>query len=130
MVEKEMAACLAHIGIPTEMMAESRNFFESLGFFVLEDFKQPNGRPVIFMGSGNVVLEIYEGSAAGSVGAIDHIALNVTDLEAQFEKIKGLGYPALEGTIQLLDFGVRKVRYFTILGPDKEKVEFCQELGE
>lgn len=122
---------LAHIGIPTENLKASREFFQSIGFSLLEDFLQPNGRPVNFMGLGNVVLEIFEVSkdeAAGKPGALDHVALNVKDIEEIFAKMNELGYEALEGKITLLDFGARKVRYFTISGPDGEKIEFSQNV--
>lgn len=117
---------LAHIGVPTENLETSKRFYDSIGFTLLEDFLQPNGRPVAFFGLGNVVLEVYEDRAAGKPGAIDHIALNVHDIEAVFEGMQKLGYGALEGEIKLLDFGARRVRYFTISGPNGEKIEFSQ----
>lgn len=125
---RENIAGLAHIGIPTEDMEASRQFFETIGFTLLENFLQPNGRPVVFLGLGNVVLEVYEAKAAKAAGAIDHVALSVRDVGAVFHKMKELGYEALEGEIKLLDFGARRVRYFTISGPDKEKIEFCQSV--
>ena len=119
---------LAHIGIPTEDMEASRQFFETIGFTLLEDFLQPNGRPVVFLGLGNVVLEVYEAEAAKKAGAIDHVALSVRDITAVFDRMKKLGYEALEGEIKLLDFGKRRVRFFTISGPGKEKIEFSQSV--
>ncbi len=119
---------LAHIGIPTEDMEASRQFFETIGFTLLEDFLQPNGRPVVFLGLGNVVLEVYEAEAAKKAGAIDHVALSVRDIVAVFDRMKKLGYEALEGEIKLLDFGKRRVRFFTISGPGKEKIEFSQSV--
>lgn len=119
---------LAHIGIPTEDMEASRQFFETIGFTLLEDFLQPNGRPVVFLGLGNVVLEVYEAEAAKKAGAIDHVALSVRDIVAVFDRMKELGYEALEGEIKLLDFGKRRVRFFTISGPGKEKIEFSQSV--
>lgn len=117
---------LAHIGIPTEDMGASKRFYETIGFTLLEDFLQPNGRPVVFLGLGNVVLEVYEAEAADKPGAIDHVALSVRDIGAVFDRMKELGYEALEGEIKLLDFGARRVRYFTISGPNKERIEFSQ----
>ena len=119
---------LAHIGIPTEDMEASRQFFETIGFTLLEDFLQPNGRPVVFLGLGNVVLEVYEAEAAKKAGAIDHVALSVRDIVAVFDRMKKLGYEALEGEIKLLDFGKRRVRFFTISGPGKENIEFSQSV--
>ena len=117
---------LAHIGITTSHVDISRKFYESLGFKLLENLLQPNGKPVIFMGAENAVLEIYETESAHIPGTIDHVALEVTDIEDIWEKTQKLGYEALEGRIQDLDFGVRQIRYFTISGPEKEKIEFSQ----
>ncbi len=119
---------LAHIGIPTEDLEASGRFFENIGFTLLENFFQPNGRPVSFWGYGDVVLEVYEAEAAGRQGAIDHIALAVSDIEPIFNRMEKLGYGVLEGGIKLLDFGARRVRYFTISGPNKEKIEFSQSV--
>ena len=117
---------LAHIGIITANVDVSRKFYESLGFKLLEDLIQPNGKPVIFMGAENAVLEIYETEPVNRSGTIDHVALEVADIEVIWKKMQALGYEALEGKIQDLDFGVRKIRYFTISGPGKEKIEFSE----
>ena len=119
---------LAHIGITTNHVDISRKFYESLGFKLLENLFQPNGKPVIFMGAENAVLEIYETDSVRRQGTIDHIALEVADIEDIWGKTQKLGYEALEGTIQGLDFGVRQIRYFTIFGPEKEKIEFSQNV--
>lgn len=60
-------------------------------------------------------------------GAIDHIALNVTDIDAVFSKIKELGYEMLDDNIRFLPFWEYGVRFFTIIGPNKEKIEFCEK---
>lgn len=128
MKSEEYIMGLAHIGIPTEDLEVSERFFETIGFTLLEEFLQPNGRPVSFWGYGDAVLEVYEAEAAGKQGAIDHIALGVSDIEPVFDRMEKLGYKALEGGIKLLDFGTRRVRYFTISGPNKEKIEFSQSV--
>lgn len=73
------------------------------------------------------MVETYENhQATEKAGAIDHIALGVTDIEAAWEFIKAAGYPVLDTEIRFLPFWDRGVRFFTILGPNKEKVEFSQ----
>ena len=128
MEREEYIIGLAHIGIPTQNLEDSKRFFEAIGFNLLENFRQPNGKPVFFFRYENVVLEIYEGETVGKSGAIDHIALVVRNIEAVFDNMEKLGYKALEGEIKFLDFGVRCVRYFTISGPNKEKIEFSQSV--
>ena len=65
---------LAHIGITTSHVDISRKFYESLGFKLLENLLQPNGKPVIFMGAENAVLEIYETESAHRPGTIDPVS--------------------------------------------------------
>lgn len=61
-------------------------------------------------------------------GALDHIALNVTDIEKVFRMVKEQGFTMLDTEIQFLPFWERGVKFFTILGPNKEKIEFSQYL--
>ena len=68
------------------------------------------------------------GKAAGVPGAIEHIALDVNDIEAAYAEIRSRGFEELEDGIQFLPFWERGVRYFTIMGPEGEKVEFNQKL--
>jgi len=51
----------------------------------------------------------------------------VTDIDAVFSKIKELGYEMLDDNIRFLPFWEYGVRFFTIIGPNKEKIEFCEK---
>ena len=70
-----------HIGIPTDDIEKTTRFYENLGFKLIWETVY-NGYPVKFFGCGDILLETYEkdGGAADRVGAIDHIALNCTDI--------------------------------------------------
>ena len=62
-------------------------------------------------------------------GAVDHIALNVTDIESVFAWINASEtYQSLDAEIQQLPFFERGVRFFRISGPNGETVEFNQIL--
>ncbi len=119
---------IQHIGIPTDDYEKTVAFFKSLGF--KEAYTTVNkGRKMAFMKLKNTVIETYEnGEAAMEPGAIDHIALDVSDIEKAFNEVKKLGYTAVEDGIQSLPLWEHGVRWFTILGPNKEKVEFNQML--
>lgn len=81
------------------------------------------------MPPGDLTLELYEnGKAAGVSGAVDHLALDVTDVEGAYALVQQLGYPVVSQGIESLPFWERGVRYFTILGPNGERVEFNQYL--
>ena len=61
-------------------------------------------------------------------GAIDHVALDVRDIEEIFQYINEAGLNSTQDTIHFLPFWENGVKFFTIEGPNKEKVEFSQYL--
>lgn len=122
----ELAAGLQHIGIPTLDIKQTVAFYEGLGFTV--DWKA-DSRGLAFLRMGNLVIEAYEGEgAAGVSGAIDHLAIDVTDIEPVYQAALDGGYAVMQETIQFLPFFEKGVRFFTILGPNREKIEFNQKL--
>ena len=122
----DISTGLQHVGIPTNDIAKTIAFYEALGFLVVHR-KDNRGEDVAFLKMGDLVLETYENhKAVGTPGAIDHIALNVTDVEEARRIAGGLGLEVIEEG--QLPFWENGVRYFTVLGPNGEKVEFNQYL--
>lgn len=121
---------LQHIGIPTNNMEKTTAFYAALGFqIVLRTVNHEADEKVTFLRMGDVTLEVYENKKAAMVqGALDHIALNVTDIEKVFQMVKEQGFTMLDTEIQFLPFWEQGVKFFTILGPNKEKIEFSQYL--
>ena len=71
----------------------------------------------------------YECAApARRPGAIDHLALDVDDIESAWEEVRMAGLAPLEDAIQFLPFWENGVRFFNLLGPNGETVEFSQRL--
>lgn len=125
---KDLVRGLQHIGIPTRAIDETIAFYGSIGFDVIHENRHPGGR-VAFLRCGKLVIETYEEErTAAQAGAIDHIALGVSDIQATWALVERLGYPSLEGGVQTLPFFERGVSFFTIVGPNNEKVEFSQYL--
>jgi len=120
---------LQHIGIPTNDLEKTISFYQSLGF--QKQYETNNkGEQVVFLQLKHVMIEIYQNyQASMAFGAIDHIALDVSDIEASYREVEDLGYPILEDGIQALPFWKHGVRFFTIEGPNKEKVEFSQMIS-
>ena len=103
-------------------------FYESLGFEIATRHDN-GGVDVVFLTLGNVCVETYEnGEAVGCHGAIDHICLDVDDIEKTWEEAKALGLNVIDPEIQSLPFWAKGVRFFNVLGPNHEKVEFGQIL--
>ena len=126
----DLATGLQHVGIPVKNMDDAVHFYKSLGFE--EAFRaaghEGNG-PVVFMKLKGLMVELYEReTTAGRPGAIDHIAIDVTDIAAAFDMVQKMEYPVLEKGICFLPFWQNGVRFFTICGPQGERVEFSQIL--
>ncbi len=116
-----------HIGIPTNDMPATEAFYTTLGFRNI--YETENDGRVVFFSLGSIVIEAYEkhGKAAEKRGAVDHIALEVTDVDAALEEIRKSSYPVIEGP-NVLPYFEKGYRYFSILGPNSEVVEFGRKL--
>ena len=125
---KEQINGLQHIGVPTKNMEETIAFYGKIGFEIA--FETVNdGDRVVFLKFGSLVIETYESKdATMKSGAINHIALDVKDIEKTYELINQEGLNSTQDTIHFLPFWENGVKFFTIEGPNKEKVEFSQYL--
>ena len=127
---KEELNGIQHIGIPTNDIEETIRFYETLGFEAA--FRTVNtqaNEKVAFLKLSSLVIETYENKAAKmQEGAIDHVAIDVKNIEAVYECINEAGLNTTNDTIHYLPFWENGVRFFTIEGPNKEKVEFSQYL--
>ena len=125
---KERIKGMQHIGLPTNDMKATIAFYESLGFEIATRHIN-NGEDVVFLTLGNICIETYEnGKAVGYDGAIDHICLDVDDIEKTWEEAKAMGLNIIDSEINYLAFWANGVRFFNVLGPNGEKVEFGQIL--
>lgn len=131
MALQNLVTGVQHIGIPTKDVEGTVAFYTGLGFEVaLRTVNRQRNAKVVFLKLQNLVIETYESDAVSNrVGAIDHVALDVTDIEKTFEWIKAGGYSLLDSEIRFLPFWEHGVRFFTIQGPNQEKIEFSQMLG-
>lgn len=118
---------LQHIGIPTNDMDKTVEFYKKLGFEIAYETKNGDVR-VVFLKLGSLVIEAYEnGQALLRDGAIDHIAFDVADIEEAYQFITGLGIKILT-EITFLPFWENGVKFFNAEGPNMERLEFAQYL--
>ncbi|KFI40706.1 lactoylglutathione lyase [Bifidobacterium actinocoloniiforme DSM 22766] len=62
-------------------------------------------------------------------GAINHLALDATDIEAAYRNAQELGLEIKEDGIQSIPaFWNKGIRYFNIFESNRETIEFCQIL--
>lgn len=123
----DIASGLQHIGIPTNDMDASVAFYEALGFN--NKYEVMNGpERVVFMELKNLAIELYQNNqAVMKDGAIDHIAIDVNDINKAYEIIKKKNLKILN-EITFLHFWNNGIKYFIIEGPNKERLEFNEIL--
>ncbi len=129
---------LQHVGLPVTDVKVSEAFYERLGFVNVmgSGFEHKSGRGVVtMMQNGKTILELYQMPEAGldairsrGDGHIDHIAFDVDDIDDAFAKLKKAEFTILEPEPVFLPFWKDGCKYFMILGPDGERLEFNQIL--
>ena len=126
---------IQHIGIPVSNIQKSIGFYEKFGFtnvmpssFEIEGEK---GGIVAMMKRDSIILELYQMPASYLTeiknrkdGNIDHIAFDVDDIELAFTTIKENHFTILEKEPVFLNFWNKGCKYFNVLGPDGERLEF------
>ena len=116
---------LAHFGLPTNDIEKTIAFYKGLGFEVVHQPKPT----CAFLQLANVQIETYQtGTAPEAIGAIEHVALDVCDIDKTYAEITAAGHKVVSEGVQQLPFWENGVRFFTIEGPNADKVEFCQKL--
>ena len=112
---KDFTTGVQHIGIPTNDINKTIEFYHALGFETA--LRTVNGNEeVAFLLLHDLIIETYQTHQAKmEYGAIDHIAIDVT-------------FKMLDQQVNGLPFWEHGVKFFTIEGPNKEKIEFCEKL--
>ena len=127
---REQLNGVQHIGIPTNDIEKTIEFYQKLGFVIaFQTVNEEANEKVVFLKLHTLVIETYENKAAVmQSGAIDHIAIDVKDIEKVYAMINQAGLNSTQDTVHFLPFWENGVKFFTIEGPNKEKVEFSQYL--
>lgn len=126
----DFALGLQHVGLPTNDLKATIAFYEGLGFETVYQVRnEAAGEDVAFLRLKNLTIEAYEnGQAAMQSGAIDHIAIDVDDVEAAYRLAQEQGYRIVSNGVEFLPFWQNGVKFFILLGPNQERVEFNQYL--
>lgn len=114
-----------HIGIPTNDINKTIEFYHALGFETALGTEE-----VAFLQLHNLIIETYQNHQAKmEYGAVDHIAIDVKNIDDLFLLVKKAGtFKMLDQQVNGLPFWENGVKFFTIEGPNKEKIEFCEKL--
>lgn len=125
---KTFTTGIQHIGIPTNDIEKTINFYLTLGFSIA--LRTQNGdEEVAFLQLHNLVIETYQNrQATMAYGAIDHIAIDVKNIDELFTVVQQAHLTMLDTEVHGLPFWEHGVKFFTIEGPNREKIEFCERL--
>lgn len=128
----------SHLGIPVTDIDQSEAFYKQFGFEKVMNAVIPVGDEQIrasMMEFKGFTLEFYqllpadlEEIRSRKDGFIDHVALDVKDVDQAFEELTAKGFATLEDAPVQLPFWENGVKYFNVRGPDGEKIEFNQIL--
>lgn len=87
------------------------------------------------MQQNQIIMELYqlpESDLAGirnrKDGHVDHVAFDVSDVDQAFAMLKEASFQVIEDQPVFLPFWKNGCKYFNILGPDGERLEFNQIL--
>ena len=129
---------LQHIGIPVSDIAVSEAFYNQLGFNkVMQSTFEEEGESgtCIMLKNKNIILELYQlpdkklkEIRERKDGHIDHITFDVDDIDMTFNLLKSSSFKVIEEQPVFLPFWSNGCKYFNILGPDGERLEFNQIL--
>jgi catechol 2,3-dioxygenase-like lactoylglutathione lyase family enzyme len=127
---------LQHVGIPVTDMAVSEAFYMRFGFknVMQSPFTFEGGTGTcVMMQLKDIIIELYQMPGkqlteikARKNGHIDHIAFDVDDIDAIFQTLKNGAFNIIEDKPVFLPFWKNGCRYFNIIGPDGEILEFNQ----
>ena len=123
---------LDHIGLAvTDVETTAQWYQDILGFQIKGKFKSDSGSNVYFLDNGSITYEIYQDDSLDKIaqGKIDHISYLSTDIEADYKFCVDAGYSiCTDGVEGIAQFWNNGCKYFKILSPTNEQVEFCQVL--
>lgn len=120
---------IEHVGIKVTSLEPSIGFYQEVIGLSLVGTIGEQGEALrlaflSFPGQASVEVELVESSWDGlpDEGRVSHIAFTVSDIEAEYKRIKELGLAGLTAIRQL----VNGSRFFFFEGPDHEKIEFFE----
>lgn len=132
---------IQHIGIPVNDIIISEAFYKKLGFKNIMsstfEIESEEGGIVAMMERNNMIIELYQmpESKLSEIrdrknGHIDHIDFDVDDIDITFRKLKENDFQIIEEQPVFLNFWKKGCKYFNILGPNGERLEFNQILKD
>jgi catechol 2,3-dioxygenase-like lactoylglutathione lyase family enzyme len=132
----DMLGGWSHLGIPVTEIEKSKAFYRQFGFQEIMHAEIPGDAgavKAVMIQQEDFIIELYQlvGDELAEIGTrkdghIDHIALNVVEIEKAYADLQAVGMTLIEDAPVCIDFWDRGSKYFNLRGPDGEKIEFNQ----
>lgn len=126
---------LSHVGMPTLNIEKTKEFYKRFGFETVMEAEESSADKlikIVMLEKEGFILEYYELPDNADIptedGHIDHIAFDVADIQQSFAELQTAGFGIQEEEPIYLPCWEKGVKYFNILGPNKERIEFNQRL--
>jgi len=114
---------LAHIGVIVNDMNKSIDFYKKLGF-VLDKEENP-GVKLAFISAGTCLIELIEKPHERTAGIVDHIAIEVSDIEAAVKAANEKGITIDLAAIRGVNI-MGSIKNVFFQGLDGERLEFFE----
>ena len=113
---KDQMNGVQHVGVPTNDIETTIKFYEALGFKIaFQTVNEAANEKVAFLKLGNLVIETYENKAAKmESGAIDHVAIDVKDVEKVHELVTAAGLNTTNDEVHFLPFWENGVNFLLL----------------
>lgn len=128
-------ASFNYLRMPVADLRVTIAFYEEFGFdflFFLQERIEGADRQAAVMDLGGWLILLYEregwGFASTRDSHHDHMALDVKNIEMAFATARALKFELLNDKPQYLPFWQYGVRFFTLRGPEGQKVELSEML--
>ena len=126
-MEKGNIRGLSHIGIFVKDMEKSIDFYKSLGFTL--DNRESIHVELAFLSAGTCLIELIEQKdITRSAGVVDHIAMEVDDIDAAIARAKENGIVIDASSVISRDI-LGGIKHIFFEGPDGERLEFFQHMN-
>ncbi len=120
---------LHHIDIPTSQVVDSMLFYAEIGFEVVDYGSDPEtGLPVNVMQAGDLIIMLSGREAADVEDQRIHFSINVRDAEKALDDVCSRGLNNIDDELHTASWNGGTIRYFTVEGPNKELIQFCQNI--
>ena len=118
---------LAHIGVFVNDIDKSIDFYKRLGFTL--DNEATLDIRLAFLSAGTCLIELVEIKGERPAGVVDHICVEVDDIDAAIENAKASGIEIDASKVASIPNLLGGIKNVFFEGPDGERLEYFEYCG-